>query len=199
MAEDIKTLIEKIQQEGVEAAQEKARQIESEARAQARRIVEIAKLDAHKIIQEAQDSANLTGEKQKALLSQAGRDTLLILRREINTILERLIVSDVRQALNPDALSKILSHLVMNTATGDKAEIIISLKKEDKDAIESGFLAKLKEETKKNVILRAADDIHAGFVISFDTGKSQFDFSDKALADYIGTFLKPKLKQILEG
>jgi hypothetical protein len=37
-----------------------------------------------------------------------------------------------------------------------------------------------------------------GFTISFDSGRSCYDFTDRALAAYIGTYLKPKLNQILQ-
>jgi vacuolar-type H+-ATPase subunit E/Vma4 len=45
--------------------------------------------------------------------------------------------------------------------------------------------------------LRPAEEISGGFTISFDDGKSCYDFTDKALAEYIGIYLKPKLNQIL--
>ena len=48
------------------------------------------------------------------------------------------------------------------------------------------------------VVCREVQDIRAGFVISYDGGKSQWDFSDKALAEYIGSCLNPKLNVILE-
>jgi len=47
-------------------------------------------------------------------------------------------------------------------------------------------------------VLTSGEEISGGFTISFDSGKSCYDFTDKALADYIGTYLKPKLNQILQ-
>lgn len=199
MAEDIKTLIEKINQEGVKAAQAKANEIEEQARQEAGQILEKAKAEAQKITQEAKDKISKMQEKEKALLVQAGRDLLLSLRQEINAMLEKLIVSETRAALTPENLYKILSGVIQSLSRQEKEEIIISLNKEDLRAIESGLLTKLKETAKKKIILKPAESISAGFLISFDAGKSQFDFSDKALAEYIATFLKPKLKEILES
>ena len=48
-------------------------------------------------------------------------------------------------------------------------------------------------------MLKPAEDILGGFTISFDSGKSQFDFTDQALAEYIGQYLKPKLEEILQA
>jgi vacuolar-type H+-ATPase subunit E/Vma4 len=199
MAEDIQGLIEKINQEGVRVAEEKARQIETQALLQAEQIIAKARLEAERLIAEANDKISKMQEKEKALLIQAGRDMLLVLRKEINAMLERLIAHEMRQVLAPESLFKILSSLVQHVCSRDKDEIVVFLNKEDAHKIQESFLSKLKEETKRQIVLRPSENIHAGFVISYDAGKSQFDFSDKALAEYIGTFLKPKLKDILQG
>ncbi|MBM3250406.1 MAG: hypothetical protein FJZ09_06170 [Candidatus Omnitrophica bacterium] len=197
MAEDIQGLIEKINREGIAAAEEKARRIEEEARLEAHRIIEKAQAEAEALVNEARNKISVMEEREKALLAQAGRDLLLVLRKEINAMLERLIIQDVRHALTPEAMFKILSSLIQHVCARDRDEIVILLNKEDARRIEESFLVKLKEETKKQIALRPAEDIRAGFIISYDAGRSQFDFSDKALAEYIGTFLKPKLKEIL--
>ena len=51
----------------------------------------------------------------------------------------------------------------------------------------------------KKIILKPAEEISGGFTISFDNGKSCYDFTDKALAEYIGTYLKPKLNHDSPG
>lgn len=198
MAEEIKILIEKIQQEGVKVAEDKARQIEDEAKERAEQIVEEAKNKAGKILNEARDSVSKMEEKQKTLLAQAARDLLLVLRKEINAVFEGIISVHLKDTLTPEALTKIITTLVKDYGAQGKNEIIVSLKKEDLEALEKGFLRKLQEETKKGITLKASDELNAGFVISFDAGKSQCDFSDKALADYIGSYLKPKLAEILK-
>jgi len=198
MAEDIKALIEKINQEGVIAAEAKAREIENKARLAADEILKKAQAQADKILKEAKEEISRMQEKEKNLLKQASRDLLLTLRQEINVMLDKLVDSQVKDALGTDNLFKVLSKVIQGSCPAEKGEIVVLLNKEDIKALEGTFLAKLKEETKKKIVLKAADEIHAGFIISYDAGKSQFDFSDKALAEYIGTFLKPKLKDILQ-
>ena len=199
MAEEIKALIEKINQEGIAAAEQKAQEIESQAKQKAGEILERAKHDADGILHDAKEQISKMQEKQKTLLAQAGRDLLLILRQEINAMLEKLIVRELRDALTPEHLFKILSNVIKSSCAQEETGIIVSLNKEDLKNLEGSFLAKLKTEAKKEIILRPSESIQGGFIISFDAGQSQFDFSDKALAEYIGTFLKPKLKEILEG
>jgi V/A-type H+-transporting ATPase subunit E len=197
MTEDLKSLIDKINQEGVQAAETKAKEIENQAQARAAQIIARAKSEADKMLADANERISKMQEKEKALLSQAGRDLLLVVHQELNSMLSRLIVQEVRDSLTPEHMYKILSSIIHTACKQDKTEIVISMGKEDAHVLEGSFLAKLKEETKKEIVLNPSEGIRAGFIVSFDAGKSQFDFSDKALCEYLGTYLKPKLKEIL--
>jgi V/A-type H+-transporting ATPase subunit E len=198
MAEEIRDLIEKINQEGIKAAEEKAQNIEAAAKQRADDILAQARLEAGEMIAVAKDRIHREDEKGKTLLAQAGRDLLLSLRKEINAMLGRIVVSDIHQVLTPEALFKLLSEVVRNYKAGESSDITVFLNKEDLEHLEKNFLNKLREETKKKIILRPAEEISGGFTISFDSGKSCYDFTDKALAEYIGTYLKPKLNKILQ-
>jgi V/A-type H+-transporting ATPase subunit E len=198
MAEEIRDLIEKINQEGIKAAEEKAHNIEAAAKQRADTILAQARLEAEEMIAAAKDRIRREDEKGKILLAQAGRDLLLSLRKEMNATLGRIVVSDIQQALTPEALFKLVSEVVKNYSAGESSDITVFLKKEELETLEKNFLHKLREETKKKIILRPAEEISGGFTISFDSGKSCYDFTDKALAEYIGTYLKPKLNQILQ-
>ncbi|MCK9590692.1 MAG: hypothetical protein M0Q91_01600 [Methanoregula sp.] len=198
MAEEIRDLIEKINQEGIKAAEEKAQKIEAAAKQNADSILTQARLEAEEMIAAEKDKIHREDEKGKILLAQAGRDLLLSLRKEINAMLGRIMVSDIQQVLTPEALFKILVEVVKNDSAGKSSDITVLLNKNDLELLEKNFLHKLGEETKKKIILRPAEEISGGFTISFDSGKSCYEFTDKALAEYIGTYLKPKLNQILQ-
>ena len=154
MAEEIRDLIEKINQEGIKAAEEKAQNIEAAAKQRADDILARARLEAEEMIAAAKDRIRREDEKGKTLLAQAGRDLLLSLRKEINAMLGRIVVSDIRQALTPEALFKLLSEVVRNYSAGESSDITVLLNKEDLEILEKNFLHKLKEETKKKIILR---------------------------------------------
>jgi len=64
MAEDIGDLIEKINQEGIKAAEEKAQKIEAAARQEAEAILAQARLEAEKIVAAARENIRLEDEKQ---------------------------------------------------------------------------------------------------------------------------------------
>jgi V/A-type H+-transporting ATPase subunit E len=199
MADQIKELIDKIHQEGVVAAQEKAVKIERESQQQAEMILEKANAQAQKILEEAEDRIERMQENSQATLKQSARDLLLSLRKEVDAMLGRLIVKEIAGALTAQELCGILASLIKErgAVTHDQG-VIVYLKEEDKHKLESHFLDKLKHDLKKGLELRNQDDIQAGFIISFDSGKSHFDFSDKALAQYLISHLKPKVAQLFK-
>ena len=198
MSEEIKSLLEKIRSEGVEAGEKKAQEIELEAKKEAQAILQKAGSDAEKLIAEAGSRVARMEANSRELLKQAARDMLLSLRREITGMLDKIILGSLQDALRPEELARIIAGLVKDCARQAEGEIVISLKKEDLQRLEEGYLAALKQKAGRGVVLREADDIQAGFSISFDAGKSQYDFSDRALAAYLGGCLKPKIKALLE-
>ena len=198
MVEEIRDLIEKINQDGIRAAEEKARNIEAAATQRADEIQDQARRDAEGMVAAARERIRREEESEKTLLTQAGRDLLLSLRNEINAMLDRIVVSEIHKALTPGALSTLLIEVVHRYGAGEQGDIAVALNGEDLETLEKNFLHQLREETKKNIVLRPAEEISGGFIISFDSGRSCYDFTDRALAEYIGVYLKPKLNRILQ-
>ncbi|MDD5477304.1 MAG: hypothetical protein PHG87_03760 [Candidatus Omnitrophica bacterium] len=199
MAQEIKDLIAKIQQEGVKAAQEQAAQIKAQADLQAKEIISVAKIEAKRIIENADAQAKKLDASTNASLQQAGRDLLISLRKEINSVLGNLIKAELGRALTAEELAGIIGSLIKSAPLSLNSEIVVSLNEKDKEKLEKGFFKHLAQETKKQIILKSTDGIDRGFVISFDAGKSIFDFSDTALTEYITGSLKPELDKILKS
>jgi len=197
MAQEIKDLIAKIQQEGIQVAQEQAAQIKAQADRVALKIISEAKIEAQRIVEQANSQAKKLDDSTQAALKQASRDMLISLRQEIISMLERLIKLDLRQALTVEELSKIITALIKNSPLSLGSQIVVSLNQQDKEKLEQGFLKQLIAETKKSIVLKSADGIGSGFIISFDAGKSIFDFSGEALSEYISGCLRPELNKIL--
>ena len=199
MPEELKELIEKIHREGVKAANNKAKNIEQSAASRAGSVVEKAEKSSEEIIRRARAEAARIKESGEASLQQAARNLMISLRKEINTVLNKVIALEVREALDTATMARIIISLAKSYKEEEAKDIIISLSKGDRQKMEKGFLARLKTELKKGIELKASDDIGGGFIISYDGGRSHYDFTDKALAEYIGLYLRPKLADILKG
>ncbi len=199
MQEELKGLIEKIQKEGVQAAQSKARAIEEEAKTKSQNILETAQNTAEKLIREAKEKIENMEAASQANLKQAARDLLISLRKEINAVLKRLILEELHKALGPQELASSILALIKSYKMQESGEVVVSLSERDFAKLEKEFLGKLKAELKGNITLKPREDIQAGFTLSFDAGKSCYDFSDTALADYLSLRLEPKLAEALKS
>ncbi|MBP7056179.1 MAG: hypothetical protein KBB52_04950 [Candidatus Omnitrophica bacterium] len=199
MTEDLKGLIEKIQEEGISAAEAKAHAIETEAKKRASDIIEDARKKSEDMIHSAKKEVERSRESTEATLKQAGRDLILSLRQEINSILGKLVEYHVHKALNPEGISHIVASLLKNQNRPEKDGIVITAKREDLEKLEKALLEELGHKAREGITLKPSDAIRGGFIISYDSGRSYFDFSDKAIVDYISEFLRPRIASILKG
>ena len=199
MAEDIKSLIEKIQQEGIKAAGDKAKEIEGQATQRAGDIIKAAERKAQQLISNAKEEIAKMEKSGRASLEQAARDLLLSLREQINSMLEKVVVAQLGRALSPEEMSKIITTLIKEMSRAKEAEVIVLLKEKDLKKVEKSVLHQLGAEAKKGVTLKPSGEITGGFIISYDGGKSHFDFTDKAIAEYLSLHLKPRLAELLKN
>ncbi len=197
MSAEIKSLIEKINREGIQAAEEKGRVIEAEARMRAEQLMTEAKQEAERLLTEGKSRLSQAEQKQRVLLEQAGRDFLLALRAEIEAMLLRVVRAELCETLKPELLAKLLLELAKRHETAQEETLEALLGPQDALLLQDRFLSRLQQELKRGILLRPREEISGGFTISFDGNRSSLDFSDAALADYICRFLKPKLTQLL--
>jgi len=197
MAEEIRELIEKIRQDGIQAAEESAKRIEEEAYAKARSILDSARAESKKMLEEARLSIGRHEASSVSSLKQAARDVLIGLKKEITATLDKLVLADVKRSLGPGESAKMIAAILNKRLSADKGGIIISFNREDSAGLEEALKAELSAELKKGIVLKPSEDIKGGFTISYDNGKSYFDFTDKALADYIAAYIRPKLSEYL--
>ena len=200
MSENLKDLLEKINQEGIKSAEEKARIIESKAKNDAEKILEDAKKFADNIIQEANSSALRLKDTSEASLKQASRDTILSLKEEIRKILNKIVALEISKAMSGEETGKILADLIDKYVdkNGQPGDVKVLVKEEDLKKIKDGFMSKLKDKVASGVEFRPSANINAGFSISFDKGKSYFDFSDEGLLEALSAYLNPELAKLIK-
>lgn len=200
MSQHVQELINKIKTEGVQAADQKAKEIEDNARFQAQKILEDAQAQAKHIISDAQTQAQKTRESTEMALKQSARDTILALKKEIDSVLQKLISKQVKDSLSPEQLSGVISEVVKGALKGNLAQngIEVALSEGDLKKLKEGFIAKLQKEIKEPITFKSNEGISSGFTISFDEGKSCFDFSDASLAEYLSAYLNAFVASLLK-
>ncbi|MBU1061511.1 MAG: hypothetical protein KJ957_03910 [Candidatus Omnitrophica bacterium] len=200
MSEKLKGLLEKIKEEGIKKAEENARSIESKAKHDAERIIKDAKIKAERIVKDAEKTSEKTKETGELTLRQASRDLVLSLKDEIRKIFDNIIGAQINTAMSHENTAKILGKLIEGflEKDGRSSDIKVLLKKEDLEELKSSFISKLKEGLKDGIEFKPSPNINAGFSISFDRGKSFFDFTDEGLQEALSAYLNPELAELLK-
>jgi len=200
MSQQVQELIDKIKSEGVQAAEDKAKEVEAQAEAKSQEIIAKAQQQAEQILANAKQEVKKMQEATQMALQQASRDTLLSLRKEIEQNLQKIITAEVSSALTSERLAQILENLIQGffKEKSDNENIFVNLNSEDLKQLNDGFISKLQTQLKTAIKLQASDDIGNGFSISFDAGKSAFDFTDVSLAEHLGVYLNEQVAALVK-
>lgn len=120
MAETLESFVAKLQAEGVQAGQQAAEKIRSEAQAQAKDILAQARQQAQDLLTAAQARARQDQSKAQTELQLAARDAVLRLRDGLNQALRAVLERGAKTALaDTDFLGKLIHELVMAYANAD--------------------------------------------------------------------------------
>jgi len=199
MSQQVQELIEKIKTEGVQAADQKAKEIEGNAKTIAQKVAGDAQTLAQKIIADANAQALKIQESTQMALKQAARDTLLSLRKEIEAVLQKVVSRQVSDALSPEHLAGIIGEVIKKSVESNMAEndILVVLNPKDLNKLKDGFIAALQKEIKKPIKFQSNNDTAGGFTISYDEGKSCFDFSNDSLTEYFSAYLNTQVAALI--
>ncbi|HAZ10838.1 MAG TPA: hypothetical protein DCY56_07030 [Candidatus Omnitrophica bacterium] len=200
MSENLKELLEKINQEGIKSAEEKAKVIEDKARQDARKILDDARKLADEIIQKANREADKTKTSANLSIKQAARDLILSLKEDIRKMLNKIIAGEINKALSNEEIAGILAGLIDKYVekNGQAGDVRALVNKVDLEKIKNAFMSQLKDKVKSGVEFKPSANINTGFSISFDKGKSYFDFSDEGLLETLCVYLNPELAKLIK-
>ncbi len=200
MTQNIQDLINKIKTEGVEASSKKAQEIEQAAQRKAEEIVAKARAQAEQIVSQAKDQAKKQETATNATLKQAARDTLLSLRSEILRRLKAIVSAQVKEGLKPEQVASLLTEVVKAYVAKHPgvSDIRVALPEQQLKAFSDGSLKALQGQLKASITLERADQLSSGFLISFDGGKSSFDFSNESLTSYMSAFVNAEVAKLLK-
>jgi V/A-type H+-transporting ATPase subunit E len=193
MEVQIQELIDKIKNEGIGKAEEKANQIEEEANKKARDIIAEANKKAGEIIENAKSEAEKFEITGKQALTQAGRDLILSLRLDIISIFNALVKKETKKAFSNDLLKEILTKITDSWIKKGISDLEVLLSQEDLDSLEEFFSGEFADTLKKGVKISAAKGIDAGFYISEKDSSAFYDITDKGIAEALCQYLNPRL------
>jgi len=200
MAEDLQSLLDKIQKEGIDKATAEAERIVARASAKAEETRAAAEAAAADLRRSAEADATLFQQRAEQAVRQSARNVVLGVEKAVDDTLDRLFLRKTAAALTPEFLQPLIADVVRayaSTAEGREG-VEVQLPAAQAAALADGILAAAQSEASAGgLAVRAADDLDSGFRVSLAGGRVEHDFSAEAIAAAMGRFLRPALAALL--
>ena len=189
MAEELQSLIEKINRDGVEKANAEAERIVSAAKEQATALLKSAKDEADRLAAEAAKKADESAAHAQETMKQAARDAIKSVQDAVQKALEKLLTADVEAALaDPATVTAVVGDAVREIV--GKGEVTAGPK------IASALKAQLAAQPNFTVVLD--ETLGAGFTVKLDAGRVEYDFTAATIAAELSKRLRPDLAKLMQ-
>ncbi len=192
----LKELLEKINKDGVETAEQKASVIITDAEKKAEEIVSKARKEADKIVAEGKSRAARAESGGKAAVAQAGRDLVLKVKKEIENLFDQIISADTGKAMSGKILEEAV--VIIVKAWAEKGEYNVQLSEKDFSEIGKSCISKLAAELKNGTEIKPFPGVEHGFRLSEKDGGAYYNFTAEAVAANLAELLNPKLAEIIQ-
>ncbi len=201
MAEELESLLKRIQDEGIKEADAEKEKIISAAREEAEGIVTEAREKADNTIKEAQNEAELYRQKGEQALKQAARDVLLSLRARLQENMKQVVRETSAGSMDGETVASLIQEIVKayNEKGGEVESLKVLLPQERLDQVEEAFKPKLGEALKAQTEFHPVNELSGGFQLVFNNEDVVYDFSDEALAETISGFLNSRLAELVKA
>ncbi|MGN0833251.1 MAG: hypothetical protein ACI4RD_06345 [Kiritimatiellia bacterium] len=187
--EDLQSLLEKINRDGVEKAEAEAGRIVAEARAKADALVASARAEAEKTKAEAEQAAEASAARAAETIRQAARDVVLGVKDALTALFERLLAEDVDRALADEQTSAALVAEAIRDLAGP-GEIVCGEK------LAKTLGAQLAARGGFSVVTDGA--LGTGFTVKLEGGRVEHAFTGEVIAAELARRLRPELAKLLK-
>ncbi len=201
MTETLQSLLQRLQQEGVDKGNQQAEDIVRAARAEASRVVDAAKAEAQRTMAAATQEAERLTLRAKASLQQAARDVVLSMGQSVEQLVQKLATERATAALDGDTVVKLLQRLmdafVQHGRVTGAIDVVVG--PEQKKAMTDAAFAALRQKLDHGITLHVREGMGAGFQVRMGKGGVTHDFTDKAAAAAIAELVTPEIAGIVLG
>lgn len=187
--EDLQSLLEKINRDGVEKANATAKTIIDEATEKAAKIVADAKAEAAAAAASAKTEAEGYQKRAEETIKQAARDVILNVESSITKMLEGLLLKDVETALTDP---KAATELVMSAIKDVTADAEIAAGEKLAATLKASLAAK------KNFTVITDSAAETGFSVKLDGGRVEHAFTADVIAAELSKRLRADLAKLLK-
>ena len=202
MAEELQSLLEKINEEGIKKAEEAKAKIIADARAEAERIIVAANAKAGEILKKAELESETIMTRGDAALRQSVRDIKISMQSEFQERIRTVVKDSIGESMSAELMGRLISEMVRNYMSKNpgsdlKLDLILPQGQiaEMEKLIKGGLIANLKN----NPAISMAKNFASGMKISFKGSDVFVDFSDEALTDLICAYEGPRIAAAIKA
>ena len=207
----VQNLVDRIRDQGVLAATEKANKIVRDAEAKSAKILADAKREVAQLRENARVEIEANHAAALEALKLSARDTVLQLEAKVSSAFEvfvqRLVTSATRDEKFIKSIVLVLADHAQKELIGDKEiQILISesiLTGQPNEKLEERakhtILGLSSEMLREGVELIPSSEVEGGASVRLIKDKLEIDLSDKAIAKLLYQRILPRFKALLEG
>jgi len=187
--EDLQSLLEKINREGVQKADAEAKRIVDEAQKKADAILSSAREEAAKAKADAERSANESAARASETMRLAARDVVLGVKDAVTALFEQLLVKSVDKALADETTAVALVSSAIRELAGP-GEIVCGEK------LAATLKAKLADLGSFTVVTDAT--FGTGFGVRLEGGRVEHLFTEEVISAELAKRLQGELAALLK-
>ena len=207
----VQDLVDRIRDQGVLAATEKANKIVRDAEVKSAKMLADAKLEVERLRENARIEIEANHAAALEALKLSARDTMLQLKAKVSSAFEvfvqRLVTSATRDEQFIKSIVLVLASHVEKELIGDKeiqiliSEAILTGKPNEKlgEHTKQIILGLSSEMLREGVELIPSSEIEGGASVRLVKDKLEIDLSDKAISKLLYQRILPRFQAILEG
>lgn len=189
MSENIQSLLDKINREGIEKAEMEAAKIISAAEQKAKDIIESANEEAARAAAESQKSAEAYAQRARETIRQSARDIILSVKSSVEAVLDKLLSEAVSESLlKEETLCALVDSALKGISSG---EIFCGSK------IAAALAKTLAAKGEFKVVID--EKLGNGFSVRIDEGRIEHSFSEEVISRELARLLRPDLAKLLQA
>ena len=199
MADELQSLLEKINAEGVKKAEAERSEIIAAANTEAQKIVSDARSEAEKILADAKSESSALQSRAESAVKQAARDAVLELKAELEARLNEAVRDAAAQALSPELMAGLVRALADKFAGSPDAEVSVRCAVKDREELDKALRNALADSLKNTPKLLADRALSGGLEASFRDGELYFDFSLEAVEEVVSSYVGERMAELFRG
>lgn len=197
MEVQVKELLESIQKDGIDAAEQRSQEIISKAQQEAESLIASAKKEITEMKNKAQEDIRRAEASSHSSLQQAARDVLLSLEKRITNIVQAALLENVSKSMSAAALASLIEKTVLQ-GFSSTSELSVEIPEAQVKSLLTKLNKSLAAQLEKGLDISPSSAVKGGFIVRQKDGKAYYDFSVQEISLVLSKLVNPHLAAIIK-